>query len=84
MATAKLTEFEAPWTAEMTVRHWRYLLLAAGYRERADTRTAGIDRPIAELGRCECGAQLRYAPMTTARRYHAFAVCDACNLATEF
>lgn len=79
---------EGPWQAEMTVTDWakhRRELLARGYQERAPGKAASIDGPIARDGRCsDCGAALVYRPLSTVTVYRAFAVCQACNLASEF
>ncbi len=77
------------WTPETTQEDWREfratLAQEEGYTDGAPRGAADVDQPIVELCDCPtCGKGMRYFPMIKPGSYRAFAVCLACNLASEF
>ncbi len=94
LARARVLEASGPWTAEMTITGWvayEAALTAEGFRAAGEHITR-LDQPIAEAARCgHCGRALVYAGRSRPYRgplsrgvYRAFAVCMACDLASEF
>ena len=60
-------------------------LTDSGYEHRVPSPDCEMDRAIVERETCfSCGARMTFVPFTRGRSYRAFAVCRACNTATEF